>query len=70
MEASNAEFLAKAAILYDDAEYGSGWEHAFRFRANISERTLRRWKDGHRLPGPVRAMILAHEKCLKYRVEV
>ena len=66
MEASNAVFLSKAETIYDD---GYTWEHEFLSRADVSERTLRRWRDGQRIPGPVRAMILAHEKCRKYRVD-
>lgn len=67
MSATNAEFLAKAAIIYDD---GYTWEDEFLIRADVCPRTLRRWRDGtSRIPGPVRAMILAHEKCRKYGVE-
>ncbi len=67
MDATNAEFLAKAASIYDD---GYTWEHQFMNRANMRSRTLRRWQDGQRIPGPVRAMILAHEKCLKYGIGI
>lgn len=65
MEAPNEVFLAKAEVVYDD---GYTWQHNFMDRANIAPRTLRRWCDGQRIPGPVRAMILAHEKCRKYGV--
>jgi hypothetical protein len=65
MDATNDEFLAKASVIYDD---GYTWEHEFIHRADICPRTLRRWRDGQRIPGPVRAMILAHEKCRKYKV--
>ena len=64
-----AEFLQIAQVIYDDKEYGSGWEDHFKQRCGISDRTLRRWKGRSILPGPVRAMILAHEKCHHYGVE-
>jgi hypothetical protein len=62
MEASNEVFLAKAAAIYDD---GYTWIRQFLYLADVSDRTLRRWQDGQRIPGPVRAMILAYEKCRK-----
>lgn len=67
MDASNDVFLTKAQSLYDD---GYTWEHQFMARAGIVARTLYRWRAGRRIPGPVRAMILAHEKCRKYGVEI
>lgn len=67
MDAPNAVFLAKAAAIYDD---GYTWTDEFISQADVCQRTLRRWHDGHRMPGPVRAMILAHEKCRKYGVDL
>lgn len=67
MEAPNEVFLTKAEVIYDD---GYTWEHEFLSRADVCSRTLRRWKDGKRIPGPVRAMILAHEKSKKYGVAI
>ena len=63
MDADSAAFLGKASKVY-----GSDWEHELMRRANICERTLRRWQAGQAIPGPVRAMILAHEKCRAYGI--
>ena len=63
MDADSAAFLNKACKVY-----GSDWEHELMRRASICERTLRRWQAGQAIPGPVRAMILAHEKCRAYGI--
>jgi hypothetical protein len=71
MNQSTADFLKIAADVYADTEYGSSWRHEFILRADVSERTFRRWVDeDYPLPGPVRAMILAHQKCKRYGVDV
>ena len=69
MNQSTAEFLRIAAKVYADHEYGSPWQSQFMIRCRVSERTFRRWVAGdYPLPGPVRAMILAHEKCQRYGI--
>jgi hypothetical protein len=65
----DVEYLRLAETVYADAEYGSPWQNQFLARCKKSNRTLRRWLDGERLPGPVRAMILAHAKCQRAGIE-
>ena len=66
---SDLEYLSLAETVYADAEYGSPWQDQFLARCGKSKRTLRRWLNGERLPGPVRAMILAHARCHHYGIE-
>jgi hypothetical protein len=64
------EWLAVAAKLYDDPEYGSPWQVEFVARCRVTMRTYQRWARGdHHLPGPVKAMIEAHEKCARHGVK-
>jgi hypothetical protein len=69
MEQSTSDFFKIASIVYSDPEYGSPWQAQFIQRCNVTDRTFRRWCSGSPLPGPVRAMILAHEKCHRYGIE-
>ena len=64
----DSEYLELAASVYADAEYGSPWQDIFLAKCGKSKRTLRRWMDGEPMPGPVRAMILAHARCKKYGI--
>lgn len=69
MNQSTSEFLKIASNVYADPEYGSPWQDQFITRCGVSTRTFRRWVDeAYPLPGPVRAMILAHQKCQRYGV--
>jgi hypothetical protein len=68
MKQPDETFLKLAESVYSDHEYGSPWEEQFRLRCGKSERTIRRWLEGERLPGPVKAMILAHAKCQRYGI--
>jgi hypothetical protein len=63
MKQPDKAFLELAASVYADLDYGSPWQEQFRLRCRVSERTIHRWLAGERLPGPVKAMILAHAKC-------
>lgn len=69
MQQSTADFLKIAETVYVDEEYGSPWQDQFLAQCRKSKRTLARWIAGAPLPGPVRAMILAHQKCRRYGVE-
>lgn len=61
-----SEFLKIAAIIYVDPEYGQPWQDQFVARCRVTKRTFDRWVAGAQLPGPVKAMIIAHEKCNHY----
>lgn len=61
MSQPNEVFLRLAEETYAKSE--RSWQDHFLERCKRTKRSLRRWQTGKRLPGPVRAMILAHAKC-------
>lgn len=65
----DSEYLELAASVYSDPDYGSPWQELFLARCGKSKRTMRRWLNGEPMPGPVRAMILAHARCKKYGID-
>ncbi len=69
MNQPDSAFLKLAEEVYVDSEYCTPWQDQLLARCRKSKRTLRRWMDGEPMPGPVRAMILAHAKCKKYGIE-
>jgi hypothetical protein len=65
----DSAYLKLAETVYVDPGYGAPWQDQLAIHAKKSKRTVRRWLDGESLPGPVRAMILAHAKCQRYGIE-
>lgn len=67
---TSEEWLAVAAKLYADPEYGSPWQDQFILRCKVNKRTIYRWlRCDRKLPEAVKAMIEAHEKCARHGVK-
>jgi hypothetical protein len=64
------EFECKALFAYADPIYGYPWQEQFVSRAGLHLRTLTRWKDQNRIPGPATAMINAHWMMRQHGLEL